>query len=136
MAMEKRGQRNHHPVLHRQLRFHQRAANMLTKYVGSWTFIFVVLLLIAAWITTNAYLLVTGWDHYPFILLNFILSCLAALQAPIILMSQNRAAEQDRLMAKYDYQVNRKAEREIAELRKDMNIIKSILKKNILKGRH
>lgn len=126
--MEKRGQ-SHHPVLRRQLSFRQRAADALTTHVGSWTFIFAVLALIAAWITTNAYLLVTGWDHYPFILLNFILSCLAALQAPIILMSQNRAAEQDRLMARYDYQVNRKAEREIAELRKEIRQMKGMLQR-------
>jgi len=63
------------------------------------------------------------FDPYPFILLNLVLSCLAAIQAPIILMSQNRAAQRDRLTAAYDYAVNRKAEREIQEIKKSIESI-------------
>jgi uncharacterized membrane protein len=74
-------------------------------------------------------MVVKKWDPYPFILLNFVLSTLAALQAPVILMSQNRAAERDRVNAKYDYQVNRKAEREIQNMQKDLEEIKDLLKK-------
>lgn len=69
------------------------------------------------------------WDPYPFILLNFVLSTLAAIQAPIILMSQNREAERDRITFRYDYQVNRKAEREIANMQRDLNEIKNLIKK-------
>ena len=83
----------------------------------------------AVWMWLNLYLLVVAkWDPYPFILLNFVLSCLAALQAPVILMSQNRQAERDRITAKYDYQVNRKAEREITDIKNDVEEIKRMLK--------
>jgi len=67
------------------------------------------------------------WDPYPFILLNLMLSSLAAIQAPIIMMSQNRQAERDRLTSKYDYAVNRKAEREIQNMQKDLEEIKKML---------
>ena len=81
----------------------------------------------------NAYFwfkLSTGepFDPYPFILLNLILSCLSAVQAPIILMSQNREAERDRLTAKYDYQINRKAERENQLMMKDVRLIIRLLR--------
>jgi uncharacterized membrane protein len=66
----------------------------------------------------NVYAWINTWDPYPFILLNLVLSCLAAIQAPVILMSQNRAAQRDRLRAEYDYSVNRKAEREIQKIGK------------------
>jgi len=63
------------------------------------------------------------WDPYPFILLNLVLSCLAAIQAPVILMSQNRHAQKDRLQAQYDYAVNRKAEKEIKEVKEQLERI-------------
>ena len=78
----------------------------------------------------NVYVLLRRpWDPYPFILLNLVLSCLAAIQAPIILMSQNRAAERDRKNAHYDYLVNRKSERENILMMEDLKEIKDILKK-------
>ncbi len=67
------------------------------------------------------------WDSYPFILLNLVLSCVAALQAPVILMSQNRAAQRDRIRAEYDYKINRKAEREIIIIQKNQERILKIL---------
>ena len=74
----------------------------------------------------NTYLVVIGeWDPYPFILLNLFLSCLATFQAPVILMSQNRTTEMDRKRAEYDYAVNRKAEREIEDIQKDLEEIKN-----------
>src|SRR3989344_2320904 len=117
-----------HPFKHK-LSFGQRAADRLTGFAGSWFFISSLLIFIGLWILTNVLLLRinSSWDSYPFILLNFVLSCLAALQAPIILMSQNRGAERDRVQAKYDYEVNRKAEREIQELQKDVEEIKMML---------
>ena len=79
-------------------------------------------------ISANAYFLIQyqkgAFDPYPFILLNLLLSCLAAIQAPIILMSQNRSSERDRLRAEYDYAVNRKAEKEIRDIKNDLSLIK------------
>lgn len=105
--------------------FGKRAADILTNAVGSWGFIFLILLYIAMWITINAvYFIGRGWDPYPFILLNFTLSCLACMQAPIILMSQRRQSETDRKRFEYDYAVNRKAEKEIEDMQKDLEEIK------------
>lgn len=97
-------------------KFGQRAADKLTKYAGSWTFILGFMAFLILWIATNAYAWLQTWDPYPFILLNLALSCIAALQAPIILMSQNRAAEKDRQRFEYDYATNRRAERGINEI--------------------
>jgi len=106
----------------------QKASDKLTKFAGSWSFIIGLSIIIFVWIIINTFAIVYKWDPYPFILLNLGLSCLAALQAPVILMSQNRQAERDRLNAKYDYQVNRKAEREIQQIIKSLNHIKRKLK--------
>ena len=85
---------------------------------------------ILLWVAINTILIIKGnFDPYPFILLNLVLSCLAAIQAPIILMAQNRQAERDRLDAKYDYAVNRKAEREIQNIQWDLDEIKNLIKK-------
>jgi len=100
--------------------FGEKAADRLTKVAGSWGFIIGFILVMILWIIANGSWILFGktWDPYPFILLNLALSCLAAIQAPIILMSQNREAQKDRQRAEYDYAVNRKAEREIQELKK------------------
>jgi len=104
----------------------QKAADKITKWAGSWTFIISFLLILIIWMMANIYAWVNTWDPYPFILLNLVLSCIAAIQAPIILMSQNREAQKDRQRAEYDYAVNRKAEREIAEIKE---MVKNITKK-------
>lgn len=110
--------------------FGEKAADALTKYAGSWGFIIGFLLFLGAWIAVNAiWLAHRSWDPYPFILLNLCLSCLAALQAPIILMSQNRQAQKDRQRAEYDYAVNRKAAREVEEVKKQLNKIEKHLLK-------
>jgi uncharacterized membrane protein len=97
--------------------FGQRLADKVASFGGSWTFIIIFGTFIAIWITANiVFLLNKGFDPYPFILLNLILSCLAALQAPVIMMSQNRQEEKDRERAKQDYMVNLKAELEIRTL--------------------
>lgn len=120
---------NKHPVLKRgQLTFGQKASDTLTRFAGSWTFIILVLIYLAIWIILNVIAWIYKWDPYPFILLNLVLSCLAAIQAPIILMSQNRSTERDRMRAEYDYQVNRKAEREIEQIQKTLETIKRKLK--------
>ena len=76
----------------------------------------------------NVVMIIRHWDPYPFILLNFVLSCLAAIQAPIILMSQNRTADRDRAKAERDYAVNRKAEKEIENIQKDLEEIKYLIR--------
>ena len=99
--------------------FGQRVADNVANFGGSWTFIISFFIFILIWIASNVYLLMNkGFDPYPFILLNLILSCLASLQAPIIMMSQNRQEEKDRERAKKDYEVNLKAENEIRALNK------------------
>ena len=121
-------QPHHHPVLRKKRTFGQRAADRISLIVGSWNFIIFVLVMIIIWIFINTLALLFRWDPYPFILLNFVLSCFAALQAPIILMSQNRQAERDRSMAHYDYEVNRKAEREIKIVQNDLEEIKFMVR--------
>ncbi len=119
-----------HPLARRySLTMGQRAADHMTVTVGSWSFIITLFVFMAIWMFVNVTAFIYHWDPYPFILLNFVLSCLAAVQAPIILMSQNRQAERDRLQSKYDYQVDRKAEREIQEIKNDVAEIKRLLKR-------
>ncbi|MCY1546219.1 hypothetical protein D9M68_822080 [compost metagenome] len=97
--------------------FGQRIADKVASFGGSWTFIIAFGCFILLWISTNVYFLTNkGFDPYPFILLNLILSCLAALQAPVIMMSQNRQEDKDRLRAKKDYMINLKAEIELRAL--------------------
>nr|HRD08710.1 DUF1003 domain-containing protein [Saprospiraceae bacterium] len=92
----------------------QRLADKVASFGGSWSFIVTFLLFMAVWIGSNIFLLKDrSFDPYPFILLNLILSCIAALQAPIIMMSQNRQEEKDRERAKKDYMINLKSELEI-----------------------
>jgi uncharacterized membrane protein len=94
----------------------ERLADRLAAVAGSWPFIVAFAVVLAAWVLLNTVALVGPWDDYPFILLNLVLSTLAAIQAPVIMMSQNRAEERDRLRAEHDYEVNLKAELEIQEL--------------------
>jgi len=98
-----------------QVSFGDRVADRVAAFGGSWSFIFVSVAVIAAWLLINAHM-TKAFDPYPFILLNLVLSCLAALQAPVIMMSQNRQAAHDRLDAQHDYEVNTKAEMEIVGL--------------------
>ncbi|URC10954.1 DUF1003 domain-containing protein [Flavobacterium sp. B183] len=92
----------------------QKVADQVADFGGSWTFIISFLIFIVVWIGANVFILVNkGFDPYPFILLNLILSCIAALQAPVIMMSQNRQEEKDRNRAKKDYMINLKSELEI-----------------------
>ena len=94
--------------------FGQIIADKVAAFGGSWKFIIMFFVFIMIWISANVFILINkGFDPYPFILLNLILSCLAALQAPVIMMSQNRQEEKDRERAKKDYLVNLKSELEI-----------------------
>ena len=116
---------DYHPVLGRNLTRGQKAADTISTVAGSWTFILTLIFFLIGWIILNVTAYVLHWDPYPFILLNLVLSCVAALQAPIILMSQNRQAQKDRHKLEYDYRVNRKAEKEIEKI---LEIVKSLKK--------
>jgi uncharacterized membrane protein len=107
-----------------KLSFGQKIADKVASFGGSWTFIISFSAFIFVWITLNIYLLSNkGFDPYPFILLNLILSCIAALQAPVIMMSQNRQEEKDRERAQNDYMVNLKSELEIRMLHEKIDHI-------------
>lgn len=102
----------------------QRIADKVATFGGSWTFIISFSVFIAFWIGVNAiWLANSAFDPYPFILLNLILSCIAAMQAPVIMMSQNRQEEKDRERAKKDYQINLKSELEIRTLHEKIDHI-------------
>lgn len=99
-----------------------RVADSIARVGGSWTFIIGFLVFLVLWSIVNTVLLATGaFDPYPYVFLNLILSMLAALQAPVIMMSQNRQAERDRLDAAHDYEVNLKAEIEIMALHEKLD---------------
>ena len=100
----------------------QNIADSVAKFGGSWTFILIFVFILLFWIVLNSVMLMKKpFDPYPYILLNLVLSCLAALQAPVIMMSQNRQEEKDRIRAENDYQVNLKAEIEIKILHEKLN---------------
>ncbi len=105
-----------------QRTFGERLADRIAEFGGSWGFILLFCATLLTWIAVNSVaLLARPFDPYPFILLNLVLSCLAAIQAPVIMMSQNRQEGRDRLRAEHDYQVNLKAELEIRSLHEKMD---------------
>lgn len=107
--------------------FGQRAADAVAKFGGSWAFIVVFAIVLISWVVLNSYILINyskAFDPYPYILLNLFLSMLASIQAPIILMSQNRQAEIDRINADHDYEVNLKAELEIMLLHEKIDLLR------------
>ena len=99
----------------------QRAADKIAKFAGSWAFIFSFTGLLLLWMAINVLLAARAFDAYPFILLNLVLSCVAAIQAPLIMMSQNRQEEKDRRRAENDYKVNLKTEIMIEEIYNKLN---------------
>ena len=107
--------------------FGQRAADAVASFGGSWTFVGLFAATMLVWVGLNAYLLISRgntFDPYPYILLNLFLSMLAAIQAPIILMSQNRQSEKDRIATEHDYEVNLKAELEIMLLHEKIDLLR------------
>ena len=100
-----------------------RIADHVASFGGSWRFIILFVFLMVVWMGANVYLLRKPFDPYPFILLNLLLSTIAALQAPVIMMSQNRKEEKDRLRAVNDYMVNLKAEIEIRNLHQKIDLL-------------
>lgn len=113
--------RNVHKEFETQRTWGQRCADALTSFGGSWKFILIFFVFMGGWILLNVAVFKHAPDPYPFILLNLILSCLAALQAPIIMMSQNRQAARDRLCSETDYKINLKAELEIRHLHEKLD---------------
>ena len=101
----------------------QRAADAIAKFAGSWAFIFAFTGVLILWMVVNTLLAAKAFDPFPFILLNLVLSCVAAIQAPLIMMSQNRQEEKDRRRAENDYKVNLKTEIMIEDLYDKVNAI-------------
>lgn len=101
----------------------QRAADAIARFAGSWAFIFAFTGVLILWMVVNTILASNAFDPYPFILLNLVLSCVAAIQAPLIMMSQNRQEEKDRRRAENDYKVNLKTEIMIEDLYDKVNAI-------------
>jgi CRP/FNR family transcriptional regulator, cyclic AMP receptor protein len=116
---------NRHPndVIEKDATFGERIADVVAGFGGSWTFIIAFGIALAMYMTIDASLGRKAWDPYPYILLNLFLSMLAAVQAPIIMMSQNRQDTKDRLRGELDYDVNRRAEAEIQGLARKLNVL-------------
>ena len=111
------------PEKEKRLTLGQRAADAIAKFAGSWAFIFSFTGVLILWMAANVLLAAGAFDPYPFILLNLVLSCVAAIQAPLIMMSQNRQEEKDRRRAENDYKVNLKTEIMIEDLYDKVNAI-------------
>ena len=119
--------RNVHKEHLEKLTFGQRLADRVASFGGSWTFILIFAFILLAWVGLNSFILIRwhdSFDPYPYILLNLFLSMLAAVQAPVILMSQNRQAMKDREQALHDYEVNLKAELEIMALHEKLDALR------------
>jgi CRP/FNR family transcriptional regulator, cyclic AMP receptor protein len=118
-----RANRNPNQVIEEEATFGQRIADRVAGFGGSWTFIIIFLGVLVIYTAVNITLGRTAWDPYPFILLNLFLSMLAAIQAPVIMMSQNRQDTKDRLRSELDFDVNRRAESEIQGLAQKLNLL-------------
>ena len=118
-----RAARNPNEIIEQEATFGERVADVVAGFGGSWTFIITFFIALAIYSTLNVALGRRGWDPYPFILLNLFLSMLAALQAPVIMMSQNRQDTKDRLRGELDFAVNRRAEAEVQELSRKLNAV-------------
>jgi len=118
-----RSRRNPNEVIEDEMSFGDRLADSVARFGGSWSFILSFGFVLVVYSGINIYLKQRAWDPYPFILLNLFLSMLAAIQAPVIMMSQNRQDSKDRLRSELDFDVNRRAEAEIQALSKKLNLL-------------
>lgn len=117
--------KNVNEELNERLTFGQRVADNISSFGGSWPFIIIFTLALFIWVFYQTLIARNrGFDPYPYILLNLILSCLAAIQAPIIMMSQNRHSQRDRIKADLDYEINLKAELEIEHIQLELDTIR------------
>lgn len=112
-----------------KITFGQKAADAVARFAGSWAFIFSFIAVMVIWMVMNVLLAAKAFDAYPFILLNLVLSCIAAVQAPLIMMSQNRQEVKDRKRAENDYRVNLKSEFVIDTLYKKLESVSEMQKK-------
>lgn len=118
--------RDIHKDFESKLTFGQRLADRVAEFGGSWTFILIFAAFLVAWVVLNSVMLVSSaFDPYPYIFLNLLLSMIAAIQAPVIMMSQNRQAIKDRLEAQHDYEVNLKAEIEVLALHDKLDSLRT-----------
>jgi uncharacterized membrane protein len=118
-----RAARDPNKIIEEEATFGERIADVVAGFGGSWTFIIIFLTVLVIYTIINVVLGRSAWDPYPFILLNLFLSMLAAIQAPVIMMSQNRQDTKDRLRGELDYDVNRRAETEIQALARKLNVL-------------
>ena len=118
-----RATRNANEIIEKEMTFGERIADGVAGFGGSWTFIILFSVVLVLYTTINVLLDKRSWDPYPFILLNLFLSMLAAVQAPVIMMSQNRQDTKDRLRSELDFDVNRRAETEIQGLARKLNLL-------------
>lgn len=118
-----RAARNPNDVIEEEETFGERIADAVASFGGSWAFISTFLIALIVYASANIYLATRAWDPYPFILLNLFLSMLAAIQAPVIMMSQNRQDKKDRLRSELDFDVNRRAHSEIQGLAQKLNLL-------------
>jgi len=118
-----RASRNPNDVIEEEFTFGERIADTVASFGGSWTFIIIFAIVLTIYTAINVALRGKAWDPYPFILLNLFLSMLAAIQAPVIMMSQNRQDKKDRLRSELDFDVNRRAESEIQNLSRKLNLV-------------
>ena len=118
-----RAGRHPNEIIEREATLGERVADTVALFGGSWTFIILFAILSAAYVAVNVFLRKSAWDPYPFILLNLFLSLLAAIQAPVIMMSQNRQDTKDRLRGELDYDVNRRAASDIQGLARKINLL-------------
>jgi CRP/FNR family cyclic AMP-dependent transcriptional regulator len=118
-----RANRNPNTIIEQESSFGERIADSVARFGGSWTFIIFFLCALAVYAYINITLRRRAWDPYPFILLNLFLSMLAAIQAPVIMMSQNRQDTKDRLRSELDFEVNRRSEMEIQGLARKLNLL-------------
>ena len=118
-----RASRNPNEIIESEMTFGERIADAVARFGGSWTFIITFGLVLCIYTAVNRFLRGNAWDPYPFILLNLFLSMLAAIQAPVIMMSQNRQDTKDRLRGELDYEVNRRAASDIQGLARKLNLL-------------
>ena len=119
---------SNHPINKHRWSFAQKIADNLAGFAGSWEFITILIFFILGWTLVNVYEIVEGFDPYPFIFLNLVLAVITSILTPVILMSQNRASQRDRIRAEYDYELNKKSEKEIQEIKRQLDRIERKLR--------
>jgi len=123
LLLQEKVSKNINSVGDEKMSLGDRMADDIAKFAGSWTFIIIFLLCLFLWIIINVIMAKNAFDVYPFILLNLMLSCIAAIQAPVIMMSQNRQEKKDRMRAQNDYKINLKSEIIVEDIHQKLDIL-------------